>query len=81
LQQNAHLFLGLAFFSEGGILSTKCLAASLSGGDVFSHLPGTGGFKFKVFPCTTIFLLKSEIQMVQFLYVLPFSIKHKGTMF
>jgi hypothetical protein len=44
LQQTAHLFMDLAF-SEGGILSTKFPAVSLSGISVFNGLPRQGGSK------------------------------------
>jgi hypothetical protein len=50
LQQTAHLFMGLAFFSKGGIFSTKFLVVSPSGAGVFDGLPGGGS---KTYLCTS----------------------------
>jgi hypothetical protein len=45
LKQTARHFIGFAFFSDGDILSVKCLAVSLSDAGVLNSLPEQGDFK------------------------------------
>jgi hypothetical protein len=57
LQQTAHLFMALAFFSIGGIFSTKFLSVSPSGACVFDGRPGGGGSKTYLYTSNNSFII------------------------